>query len=119
MAETCTSINEPGDFALASQHMAATACAAALARTRDILAQPASAAGLDEIAHLTGMTQGIETCLDAGTRALAADNHSSAVLEHARALVLMNALPLAVASRREATSAPFAPASNQKSGITG
>ena len=120
MAETCTSINEPRGFCPGKPaHGGHRLRRCPGAHPRHPRPTRASAAGLDEIAHLTGMTQGIENCLDAGTQALAADNQSGAVLEHARALVLMNALPLAVARRREAASAPVAPASDQKSGITG
>jgi hypothetical protein len=119
MTESCTSIDELDDFALASQPMAATACAAALARVRDILGTRASAAGLDDIAYLAGMTRGIADCLDSGAQALADDDHDCAVFEHARALVLMNALPLAAARQAKAASASVAPASDQKSGITG
>ncbi len=119
MSESCTSTDEIGDFALASQTYAATACAAVLARTREILSQPPSVAGLDEIALLAGMIQGIEDCIDAGTRAVTAGDLSTATLENARALVLMNALPLAADHPAEAAPADFASGNYQKSGMTG
>ncbi len=119
MAEGCSTIDDIEDFALASQHMAATACRAALAQTRGILGAPASAAGLSEITRLIGMTHRIATCLDIGAQALADDDPDSALLEHARAVMLMNALPLIVARHGQAAPVPLASAADQKSGSTG
>jgi len=118
MGQSCTSTSELEDFAFAAQDLAATACCAALAQARDILAAPASAAGLGNVAHLAGLTRRIETCLEIGSHALEQDDHGSAVLEHARALVLMNCLPLA-AARCGQTPIAALPSSTQKSGSTG
>jgi hypothetical protein len=109
MGHSCQSEGDVEEFAHTSQGMTRVACRAALGRVGALMRTRPAAAGLAEIAHLARCTRRIEQCLATGEDALAHGDPDTAALEWARALVLLNTLPL-IAERAGREEAPAAQA---------
>jgi hypothetical protein len=78
------------EYSFAAEGMTATSCAAALRRVRSLAETAPAGRAFAAIATLTELSQKIQHRLEASDEALAADDHDTATLEIARAVVLMD-----------------------------
>lgn len=116
MSHIDASTSDLDDFALAGPDLASSTCAAALARVRNLMTAPPTGPAVADATRLAGFARRISGVLDLAAEAVAEGDDAAAALEHGRALALINALRLTMATDGEEAPAPE-PA--QKSGSAG